>query len=66
MQWLNHIDQIKNELWQCDYPFISKGFLNALEKSKSINGDSGWESHYLVGQSNPLNDQSIDKKKRPM
>ena len=48
MQWLNSIDLIKNDLWQTDYPFLSKGFLNALEQSKSINGQSGWDSHYLI------------------
>ena len=48
MQWLNNIDLIKHDLWHVDYPFLSKGFLRALEQSKSINGTSGWNSHYLL------------------
>jgi predicted N-acyltransferase len=51
MQWLNNIDQIKNDLWCNNYPFLSKGFLNALEQSNTINGESGWDSHYLVSHS---------------
>ncbi len=66
MQWLNSIDLIKNELWQNDYPFLSKGFLSALEQSKSINGQSGWDSHYLVTSSQSTlgqpssNDNNLD------
>lgn len=52
MQWLNNIDPIKHDLWHVDYPFLSKGFLRALEQSKSINGTSGWNSHYLLIKNN--------------
>lgn len=60
MQWLNSVDQIKSDLWQSDYPFLSKGFVSALEKSKSINGQSGWDSHYLILDQSQSSQQNQD------
>jgi predicted N-acyltransferase len=51
MQWLDSADQIKNDLEPDDYPFLSKGFLTALEQSNSINGNTGWNGHYLIDSS---------------
>ena len=31
-------------------PFVSYEFLNALEKSKSVNGDSGWHTSFFVAK----------------
>ena len=50
------LSNIKKDEWdECanpnpnDYnPFISYDFLSALEKSKSINGNSGWYSSYFI------------------
>ena len=31
-------------------PFVSFEFLNALEESKSVNGNSGWHTSYFVAK----------------
>jgi len=50
MQWLNSIDQAPSHLWQNSYPFTQQAFLHALEHHGSINGQSGWQSHYLYDE----------------
>jgi predicted N-acyltransferase len=47
MQWINRIKQVDDALWDTDFPFLQKPFLNALENHDSLNGESGWQSHYL-------------------
>lgn len=54
MQWLNSVEQANLEFIQSDYPFLSRGFLKALEKSGSINGQSGWQSHHLLDDQKQL------------
>ena len=34
-------------------PFVSFEFLNALEESKSVNGNSGWYTSYFVAKDIP-------------
>lgn len=47
MQWLNSIDQAPAHLWQGSYPFIQQNFIRALAHGDSINGDTGWNEHFL-------------------
>jgi len=47
MQWLNSISLAKDHSWHNPYPFLQKEFLTALEDHACINGESGWQGHYL-------------------
>ncbi len=47
MQWLNSIKLASDMSKQNPYPFLKKEFLSALEENHCINGDSGWQCHYL-------------------
>lgn len=49
IQQLNEIDlEQLQQLIPERYPFLQPAFLNALEQSESVNGDSGWRVHHLV------------------
>jgi len=50
MQWLNSIEQAPDKYWQDSYPFTQKTFISALEQQESINGDSGWQGHFLYDE----------------
>ena len=50
MQWLNSIDQAPAHLWQGSYPFIQQNFMRALASGGSINGQSGWDEHFLYDE----------------
>ena len=52
IQFVSTIKQIDeqqwNTLWPSDYPFTQYAFFNALEESKSIGHQSGWQPLYLI------------------
>jgi predicted N-acyltransferase len=50
MQWLNSIDQAPSHLWQGSYPFIQQNFIGALASGGSIDGDTGWDGHFLYDE----------------
>lgn len=52
MQWLNSIESLDSNIIESDYPFLSKGFLRALEATHNINGQTGWNSHHLFDDQN--------------
>ena len=51
---LTSIDQIAAAQWDCcagpDNPFVSHGFLNALEQSDSATAQTGWKPCHLVAR----------------
>lgn len=54
-RFINGLSDISPSDWDrlrpSDYPFLSSGFLGALETSGCVGGDSGWTPMHLVGES---------------
>ena len=54
MQWLDSIKDAHESIWNTDNPFIQRNFLSALEDHHCINGQTGWQSHYLQADASSL------------